>query len=118
MNAKYQYSKTFFSFLEYDVEAFVGNIGGYIGLFLGYALLQIPAILIALIAWCRKYVFQRQNSCMHPMEDGRRHGNKEIGVISEHCKKSNRDRKDINMKIDIIKYLIRQEVNRQLNISK
>ena len=30
---------------EYDVESMMGNIGGYIGLFLGYSLLQFPDFL-------------------------------------------------------------------------
>ena len=30
---------------EYDVESMMGNIGGYIGLFLGYSLLQFPQFL-------------------------------------------------------------------------
>ena len=31
----------------YDIESFVGNTGGYIGLFLGYALLALPGYLVA-----------------------------------------------------------------------
>ena len=33
---------------EYDIESMVGNIGGYIGLFLGYSLLHFPQFLITL----------------------------------------------------------------------
>jgi hypothetical protein len=33
---------------EYDIESMVGNIGGYIGLFLGYSLLHFPKFLITL----------------------------------------------------------------------
>ena len=33
---------------EYDIESMVGNIGGYIGLFLGYSLLHFPRFLITL----------------------------------------------------------------------
>ena len=33
---------------EYDIESMVGNIGGYIGLFLGYSLLHFPQFLINL----------------------------------------------------------------------
>ena len=32
----------------YDLESFVGNTGGYIGLFLGYAILSLPTFLMAL----------------------------------------------------------------------
>ena len=30
----------------YDIEGFVGNAGGYVGLFLGYALLSLPKYLV------------------------------------------------------------------------
>ena len=33
---------------EYDIESMVGNIGGYIGLFLGYSLLHFPQFLMRL----------------------------------------------------------------------
>ena len=57
--------------LAYDFEAFVGNTGGYIGLFLGYALLQIPGILINIISWCGGYVFKRyKNNTQHRNKDG------------------------------------------------
>ena len=35
----------------YDSEMLVGNIGGYLGLFLGYAILQIPALLSKSKKW-------------------------------------------------------------------
>jgi len=33
---------------EYDIENMLGNIGGYIGLFLGYSLLHLPHFLLSL----------------------------------------------------------------------
>ena len=33
---------------EYDVESLVGNVGGYIGLFLGYTLLHFPKFVISM----------------------------------------------------------------------
>ena len=33
---------------EYDIESMVGNIGGYIGLFLGYSFLHFPKFLMGL----------------------------------------------------------------------
>ena len=33
---------------EYDIESMVGNIGGYIGLFLGYSFLHFPQFLMSL----------------------------------------------------------------------
>ena len=45
-------------FIAYDFEAFVGTSGGYIGLFLGYALLQVPGMLLYLVTWCRNLFFK------------------------------------------------------------
>ena len=39
---------------EYDVESLVGNIGGYIGLFLGYSLLHFPRFVISLFDVIKK----------------------------------------------------------------
>ena len=40
----------------YDLESFVGNTGGYIGLFLGYALLSLPSFIATLYGTIRKRV--------------------------------------------------------------
>ena len=39
---------------EYDIESLVGNIGGYIGLFLGYSLINFPRFVIAMFEIVRK----------------------------------------------------------------
>ena len=39
---------------EYDFESLVGNIGGYIGLFLGYSLINFPRFIISLLHIIRK----------------------------------------------------------------
>ena len=39
---------------EYDIESLVGNIGGYIGLFLGYSLINFPRFIITLLVVVRK----------------------------------------------------------------
>ena len=39
---------------EYDIESLVGNIGGYIGLFLGYSLINFPRFIITLLGVVRK----------------------------------------------------------------
>ena len=41
---------------EYDIESMVGNIGGYLGLFLGYSLLHLPQFLISLCYAARKKI--------------------------------------------------------------
>ena len=37
---------TIFYYRAIDIQALVGNIGGYIGLFLGYSILQIPGFIV------------------------------------------------------------------------
>ena len=39
----------------YNLDNLVGNVGGYTGLFLGYALVQIPDFFFRLINSIRKY---------------------------------------------------------------
>ena len=38
-----------------DAQALVGNIGGYIGLCLGYSFLQIPALILFIMRKLKKY---------------------------------------------------------------
>ena len=35
----------------YSIQDLVGDIGGYLGLFLGFALLQIPELLLKIYVW-------------------------------------------------------------------
>ena len=44
---------------EYDVESMVGNIGGYIGLLLGYSLLHFPTFMLSVFAFIKKKFFSR-----------------------------------------------------------
>ena len=44
---------------DYGVQDVVGDIGGYLGLFLGFALLQIPEMIFTIISWI--YSLVRQN---------------------------------------------------------
>merc|ERR1712218_25993 len=102
---------------DYDFEAFVGNIGGYIGLFLGYALLQIPGILFSLLSWCGKTFFDWNRTEIHPTEtceDGQKICN---GKSSDHLQESCKPVKNTRIHINIIKNLIKQEVETQLESS-
>ena len=38
-----------------DFNTLIGNIGGYIGLFLGYSILQIPDFIVRLVSKYRKH---------------------------------------------------------------
>ena len=61
------FTKTYSIFIPaYDFEAFVGNTGGYIGLFLGYALLQIPGIIIYVLSWCGHFLFRWDKPDLNP----------------------------------------------------
>ena len=45
---------------DYGLQDVVGDIGGYLGLFLGFALLQIPEVLFTLICWIEDLIHEKQ----------------------------------------------------------
>ena len=47
---------------DIDLNGLVGHIGGYIGLILGYSLLQIPELILLLSTNAKKYVRNRAAS--------------------------------------------------------
>lgn len=61
----------------YDLEGFVGNTGGYIGLFLGYAILTLPMFIFSLYRaiiekkedWEPKIIDQRNENCKNNEQD-------------------------------------------------
>ena len=59
----------------YDLGALVGNVGGYIGLFLGYTLMMIPEILKRIGKFCadnsniRTQVMQNNDSVVEKQID-------------------------------------------------
>ena len=40
----------------YDVQSLIGNAGGYIGVFLGVALIQLPAFLLSVLIIVKKLI--------------------------------------------------------------
>ena len=40
---------------------FLGNAGGYLGLFLGYALLNVPELVQEAVVWLQTYWNERKN---------------------------------------------------------
>ena len=40
----------------YDVQSLIGNAGGYIGVFLGVALIQLPAFLLSVLIIAKKLI--------------------------------------------------------------
>ena len=58
-----------FHFREVDFQALIGNIGGYIGLCLGYSLLQVPDFLLVLVSQIKNYILHKQNKKMKVDED-------------------------------------------------
>ena len=46
-------------FRAFDVQALVGNISGYIGLCLGYSLLQIPELVIMIFCKAKGYFLMK-----------------------------------------------------------
>ena len=39
---------------SFDIESLIGNAGGYLGLFTGYALLQLPNLVFLVLRWIYK----------------------------------------------------------------
>jgi hypothetical protein len=50
---------------SYDLESFVGNAGGYIGLFLGYSLMCIPNMLVKMYRKIKDVGQERMNKTRH-----------------------------------------------------
>ena len=109
-----------FLFLAYDFEAFVGNTGGYIGLFLGYALLQIPGILLYLITRCYNVFFKWDKSNVRSQyidEKEQMPENSNPFQISPGASKASTQFPgtiDNAKYVKILKFLVKQEVQNQL----
>ena len=54
----------------YDAQSLIGNAGGYIGIFLGYTICQLPAVMINVWAWIQKHfrVFSKKTSIQNGNE--------------------------------------------------
>ena len=50
----------------YDLDNLYGNIGGYMGLFLGYAILNIPTMLFILYGGIKKNMLDKRPSKVQP----------------------------------------------------
>ena len=61
---------------SYGLQDVVGDIGGYLGLFLGFSLLQIPDILIGIMSWIDNLVHQK-NFVVNP--------EKHLNLQKNHC---------------------------------
>ena len=69
-----------------DFQALVGNIGGYIGLLLGYSLLQIPD-LITWIVFKSKRCFNRSSKNKHDIDQLTKGSDiKHHALYHDHCK--------------------------------
>ena len=44
---------------EISSENLIGNCGGYVGLFVGYSILQVPELIVALYAWIKRLFKKR-----------------------------------------------------------
>ena len=44
----------------FDIESLIGNAGGYLGLFTGYAILQLPSLIFLTVGWAKKRCRQSQ----------------------------------------------------------
>ena len=48
----------FFCSRAIDIQGLVGNVGGYIGLFLGYSFLQIPDVILFIVLRAKRWLEQ------------------------------------------------------------
>ena len=42
----------------YDIDSLVGNMGGYMGLFLGYALLNFPSLVLGFVGLMKRGILE------------------------------------------------------------
>ena len=65
---KFFYQEKYYEEIKYskafDVEGFISNLGGFVGIFLGYSLMQLPGLLGRFIIWsfyvaCSKWIIGR-----------------------------------------------------------
>lgn len=47
---------------EYTWQDLIGNVGGYLGLFLGYSLLHLPALTLSAYSWLKTLILRRLKS--------------------------------------------------------
>ena len=52
-----------------DVNGLIGYIGGYIGLFVGYSIMQIPDTILTIMKKCKKLYSQAMNRCFETTTD-------------------------------------------------
>ena len=48
----------------YDFNSLIGNIGGYVGMFLGYALLNFPNAIVVFVEAARELQLKARELCM------------------------------------------------------
>ena len=62
---KFYYQEHFYQELEYlpdfDFETFISNIGGFVGIFLGYSMMQFPDLIAVAFSWIRRSVANLAN---------------------------------------------------------
>ena len=108
---------------EYDVESMVGNIGGYIGLFLGYTLLHFPRFMLSVFAYIKNKFFprishiRRNKVSTKPLERKMSHNIKEKHTLCFDSCNSNNDiiLVDVEGQLTALKERI-VEVERQVSV--
>ena len=58
----------------YDLDSLYGNIGGYMGLFLGYALLNLPTMFFILYGYIKKTILDVRPLKVQPARQNKREG--------------------------------------------
>ena len=50
---------------DFDLETFISNIGGFVGIFLGYSMMQFPQLLGNAIAWAMSWLSIVRTYCQN-----------------------------------------------------
>ena len=77
---------------DYSIQDVVGDIGGYLGLFLGFAILQIPELIFRIYFWIDG-VLSKKTTIINPISE-------KLPSHEANACMSNCSTEDLNRKID------------------
>ena len=99
----------------YDLESFVGNTGGYIGLFLGYALLSLPAFIATLFGTVKRRIEDwKQKAGSERHKNTRDNATESFSAMIEIPNVENE--KDLDKKVAVMLKIINTLNERQLKL--
>ena len=79
-----------FIFRAIDIQALIGNVGGYIGLCLGYSILQIPDFVVFILCKAKMNIFRIRNRIL-------KMDSRTIFVTNEDYRDNEKSNNDLNI---------------------